>query len=760
MRKSEPALPLLAFLVGLIAFLTFASALRNGFVSDDQILIEARIPDYRAHFPFPEAFTQSFWKGSSFDLPRPGEEKKDYYRPLTTLSYALDVRIWGERAFGYHLTNALLHAACSALLVLYLGTLGFGALLAAAGGLVFACHPVHASSVAWIAGRTDLLAALFLFAALFAFARHRAATTRGFRPTGAFVVSLVAYLAALLSKEIAIVLLPLLLAEAVARKAGSEEPPGASVRWPLAEAAILAGVTLLYVAFRAVMLGIPDFQAGSITATSAFRLGMTPAVYAYYWRVLLWPGTLHFHVPLALPSGPADPRFLLTALFLLAQLLAGIWLLRRAPWAAFGLFWYLISLVPVSHLIPLAFKTVVAEYWAYVPSVALVLLLAGLAQAWSRGRPERTSRAAAALAALGVLGAVALPARSAVYRTEEGLLRHTVSVYPGHADSWVTLAAELGERGDYDEAFRAARTALRVDPKARGAWGNLGNLYDAIGRPDSAEVAYRRELAVFPWKDDVKINLADVLLRRGEDQAAADLYREAIAARADNREFLPQRAAVLEASARDGRATAAERREQLGLASGVWAAYLLAEPEGVASQGTRALELAMEAGALDRARRELAAGYAAQDPRRTAWLAILNPGDSIAAASAPEASRVAGWWWENGDTEPACALYGRLLASGSIGADPLVALATQRLRATERPGYVGDAAGLFSTVLAREPENPFALLNLGSIAESRGDRSAARSHWSRFLARYPERPEAGGIRDRLARLGNAAGGTP
>lgn len=236
---SRRFLLLSAALLLIVNLIGYGSALRGGFVSDDQTLIQARITEFQTRPILPMAFGQSFWKGSSFDVPRPGEETKDYYRPLVTLSYALDARIWHARTSGYHLTNVALHALASFLVLLLLMQIGARRPIALGGALLFACHPIHVASVAWIAGRTDLLCAVFLLASVLALAHHldHSAGRSVRRRLGGRMLwlGILAYVLALLAKEMAltfggIVLLYALMRRMQARVAGAramQAPPQA-----------------------------------------------------------------------------------------------------------------------------------------------------------------------------------------------------------------------------------------------------------------------------------------------------------------------------------------------------------------------------------------------------------------------------------------------------------------------------------------------------------------------------------------------------
>lgn len=781
----------------LSATLPFLGALRNGFVSDDQTLIEDRIPRYLEHFPFPEAFEQSFWKGSAFDVDRPGEETKDYYRPLVTLSYALDVRLHRENPFGYHLTNVILHAVTT--LLVFGIALAAGAVweLALGAGLLFATHPIHASSVAWIAGRTDLLAALFLSLAFWLYQRH----ARRFKIAGgssgdsmpgnaaevaargrtwitpALLGSLVAYAFALLSKEVAFVFGGWILAYAAAARArarASGEPPPA---WPWRDLLLVAAMTVAYVLFRIGVLGLPDFETGSMTATSSFRAGMPAAANAYYWRVFLWPGTLHFHVPPILPTSAVDPLFFSTLLLLFAQLALGVWLLRRAPLAVFGGGLVLLGVLPVSHVVPLAFRTVYCEYWAYVPSIGFALLVAGLCDWWQRGavanaQVRRRRIALTALVGVSLIGALLLPARAAVYRSEEILLRHTTTVYPKHVDSWVTLGSELAQRGDLVGAEAALRTAARIDPRSRGVWVNLGNLFHLRGQPDSAEVAYRRGIEIFPGKSDARFNLAEILLDRNADEEAIEQYREMVSRNPSDASFVRERGAVLHLDALDPklRLASEERIRSLRLASGILGAALRVD----AANGDlrpEAISTALECGDLPRARAALhVPGARASDPFETLWAlwADVEGGSEVASLAGlvrlfrespeavAEATRIGELQNEVGAAALAVPIWRALLRADRIEPDRVSHYAARLARDPNRQEVVASAGAIWRMLLEERNDHAFALLNLGSLAHTERDLGTCRLYWQRFLDRYPTRPECADVRVKLAELAASA----
>ena len=182
--------------VTIATVLAYARTLSFEFVWDDVLLV-ARSQRLREWSSLPTVLASHFWSEV--------HEGSHYYRPLVSLSYFLDLHVWGLNPFGFHLTNLLAHLA-TALAVLMLTRRLTGNLLAASiAGVAFALHPIHTESVAFISGRTDVLSTLLFLLALLGYARWRDG-----RGALALAGSLAAFFLALTAKEVAVTL-PLIL---------------------------------------------------------------------------------------------------------------------------------------------------------------------------------------------------------------------------------------------------------------------------------------------------------------------------------------------------------------------------------------------------------------------------------------------------------------------------------------------------------------------------------------------------------------------
>ena len=370
-------------LVVLVAAAAYAATLGYDLVWDDTLLIQQ---SWRLHHwqALPSLLTSHFWSEVG--------EASHYYRPLITLTFFLDMQIWGLHPLGFHLTNVLAHAAVTlAVLAVARRTLG-GELAAAICALVFALHPLHTESVSFVSGRTDVIATLFFLLAVLAYDRGRDRERWG--PSA---WSLAAYLLALLAKEVAITLPVVLMAwDRLVR--GDLRDRGAAWRAAPRYAAYGA-VTGLYVGLRLFALGGLDGSAGAWAPLLTRALTALRIVASYAWITLVpYPTSPYYAI--APETVPPGLTWWLAAAGLVAALGATGWAVRRAPAAGFGALWFWITLAPsiAVNLLPLP-SVIMAERFLYLPTVGFALVFGwGAARllgpvAWGRAtqiRPQHS----------------------------------------------------------------------------------------------------------------------------------------------------------------------------------------------------------------------------------------------------------------------------------------------------------------------------------------------------------------------------------
>jgi hypothetical protein len=337
----------------LVTLGTFAASLVGGFVWDDEELIKedrfVHSVQYAGH-----VFTPTYWKQDYA-----GTEGR--YRPLRALTFIAEHKLWGERPFGYHLTNVLLHLAVVLLLyrlaLLLTGDRWAGFLAA----LLFAVHPVHVESIVWVKNRTDLLAALFYVSSFLLFIRYFR-DAAGLTAKRWAVLSLV-FLLALLSKENAVTLPAMAVLYLLFFEKKSIIPAlRATLPWWGIAAAYLAGILIV---FRSSGLQAPVDLSSSALAT--FQ----------YLRLLVLPYDLNAERMLASVTDFTGPLFLGTLIYVLIR--------RTAFKELFFALWIVVALLPVLD-VRFTISRVVAEQRLYLPSIGICLVAGALlsARPWAR----------------------------------------------------------------------------------------------------------------------------------------------------------------------------------------------------------------------------------------------------------------------------------------------------------------------------------------------------------------------------------------
>jgi len=528
-----------AVLVFLAAFLVYANSITASFHWEDEYLIRDNVHIRRlVNIPV-------FFKPGYIDVYESGAGKR--YRPLRTVSLAVDYQLWGPDPRGYHLTNVLLHAAASVAVWLFCLGVSGNAVTALFAGLLFAVHPVHAESVAWVKNRSDVLCALFFFlsAAAFAFFRRRGSGTL-------YAASLILALPAFLAKEMALALPPLAALVLVFFNVKEGSPPLRGWRSLLPFIALLGG----YMLFRSTSL------AGGVDIALPLptRLLLVLNTVGEYLKLLIWP--VNLVVDRSIPSAALAS---LPGLLLCAGGLALLPLLYRSGKIE-GLFWllaFLLLAAPVLNLVYIPGRPL-AEQRMYLPSAAFCAFCAWLfAEAVGSAR-ERLRRAALfCLACALVFFSVRSVLRNLDWRSEVRLWEKTVeaapsqrsynnyavvllkekrygeaignalkslAIDPAYVDAYNTLGAAYHDLGLYSKSAGAFEQAVRFSGgKAYKSLMNLATVYSLQGREKEAMGIYLGVVKDAPWSDTAYHNLGLTLFRLGRKEDSARAFREATA---------------------------------------------------------------------------------------------------------------------------------------------------------------------------------------------------------------------------------------
>jgi tetratricopeptide (TPR) repeat protein len=461
------------------------------------------------------------------------------WHPLTWLSHMVDVELFGVDAGRHHMTNVALHLANTwllfTLLVALSGCRGRSLFVAA----VFALHPVHVESVAWISERKDVLSTFFGLAAMLAWVGW----TRG-RGLGAYFVAFVCLALSLMSKPMLVTLPAVLLlfdiwplrrwrlGGAAARddRLKSHEPV------PLLRL-LLEKLPLLALCLGSSLITwMVQRSGGAMDSTESVGLGSRLAngvvAVVRYIGLTFWPsdlGLLHPHPEL--PGGTPLAAWQVggaCALVLLLTVLA--WRGRRAGWPLVGWLLYLGMLVPVIGIVQVGDQAL-AERYLYLPMTGLAVLVAWGAVSCARSLRGAGAERSLCLAGIVVVGALGTVSREQLghWRTSVTLLEQALTVAPRSPTLHVALGHDLEKLGQHEGALAHFETALREAPGHPGAHHYMAVALRTLGRTEEAIEHYRAALENHPGDAQVHYNLAIALGALNDVDGAIEQYRAALA---------------------------------------------------------------------------------------------------------------------------------------------------------------------------------------------------------------------------------------
>lgn len=502
---------LLALLVFASALIVYAPSFSNGFAYDDVpiILLDDRVRglDIRG------IATEGYWQDPAMGL----------YRPLTTLSFAIDWTISGGSPTWFHITNAIWHALTTLLLLQLLLKLRISPFPAVFAALVFAVHPVHVEAVANVVGRAELLAAAATLAAAVLWARPpRVARTL----PGALMLA-VLFVVALLSKESAIMLPVLLVLIDVAR--GRLRPQRVrkwvSSRWQ--NLLIMTILLAVYLIARSTVVG--GLSPGSldpsleVAAPGMHRFFTALQAWPHYLRLLVYPRVLlaDYGPRILMPIAAMNVLVMLGAGLLAFCVIGGViaWTRGRRLTAA-ALLWFVVAIFPVSNLL-VPIGVLVAERTLYIPSVALSLGLASVAAVMIRRVPPPVTAAAAVLLSVVV---IAFASRTIVRIPE---WENTNSIFAAlrrdRPDSFRAawhFARVAAARNEVTEALRLHGEAIELWPYRRKLIQEAALYASSHGM--NARAYRLTSFALGRWPADLTMRRlhAGILLDRGDSASA------------------------------------------------------------------------------------------------------------------------------------------------------------------------------------------------------------------------------------------------
>ncbi|HET7151045.1 MAG TPA: tetratricopeptide repeat protein [Candidatus Acidoferrum sp.] len=504
-----------------MAVLPYLGTLGFGFVYDDK----TQVLGLRAI---------RFWSSvpAYFFKPVPGEIQR-YYRPIFFLWFRLNYFLFSTHAWGWHLANVLLHGAASLLVFLFLRRYFRDVRSAVAGALVFAIHPVHIETVAWVSGCTDSLMAIGLLGSFLLWLkdRHAPSLARKIGSQFCFVLTL-------LCKETAIILPLLIGLHALVENPVVGEVPRPIGRrlWEATQmAAPYAGVTAVYIAIRELVLrGVPGTPIWISPTRSLLTI---PSILLFYLKHLVWPVRLSLFYDFPVVGRLGSNMFWLP-LLLLALISLGAWLWSRKskdPRIVIAALWMLIPLAPVSYIWIFQPDDFVHDRYLYLSVLGLSILVGLFFEfSWKTEPAQRAPFIPAALLGFVVLSLVIVTAVQAQpWKDNLSLYTHAIHVAPNNILARNNLASEYIAEGRDEEAASILKVLLQDHPGMWLANYNYGYLNYKVGNLAIAEAYLRRAIEIDAKDSYQYLFLGTTYLKEGRLSEAAEQLRQAIARQPD-----------------------------------------------------------------------------------------------------------------------------------------------------------------------------------------------------------------------------------
>lgn len=451
------------FLIIVIGVVVYANSLANEFVFDDGTHVVDNVA-IRSLDNVPKIFTHHLTYFA-------GDQEGYFFRPVESLTFAVDYFFWGLEPLGYHLTNALLHIAVCLLLFSMMNFVTRNNILSGIISLLYVVHPINTEAVAYVSGRADSISSIFLLL-MMAIQRKYWIATR-YKRAFFHIFILILFTLALLTKELA-VLFPLLLmfTEYCFRDENKYTPVGK--QWIFFYLPIFAVMAAWFLLRSKV---VPTQKMVEVAISMNTRLTSVGRVIYDYLRLSFFPVNLHMEYKLPFPKSLFQSYYFWPSVCLSAILFFFYRLWRKGVSDInyrilfFGLGWFFIALLPYLNIF-FILNAPFSEHWLYISEMGLILFYVYFLFYLVKSRLSRMATMAACIVVISLFSGMTIT-QNRIWKNGLTFYTYNLERAPYSAKMYNNLAMEHRDRGDLVKAKTLLEKAIKISPNYTLAKENL-----------------------------------------------------------------------------------------------------------------------------------------------------------------------------------------------------------------------------------------------------------------------------------------------
>jgi protein O-mannosyl-transferase len=456
------------------------------------------------------------------------------WHPITWLSHMMACELYGLNPAGHHYTNIAFHIANTLLLFFILFQMTGARWKSAFVAALFAVHPLHVESVAWVSERKDVLSTFFGLLMIGAYWRYiKAPYVKNYLLVFIFLIMGLMSKPMLVTFPFVLLLLDFWPLKRLQFKNNSESQSEKSTSHVVKgiHQLVLEKIPLFIMAVVFCVLTFFLQRSGGIMPSLKIlplKLRIANAFISYVSYILkaIWPNNLAYYYPYSVSTFSVWQIFG-AGLLIVSAILGAIYLAKRYPYVPVGLFWYLGTLVPVIGLVQVSDQAM-ADRYTYIPLIGVFIVVAwGIPDILKKWHYRKVFFCVSAIIILSTL-TICASFQANHWKNSIALFKNAVKINEDNYHALNNLITALVDKGKYDKAYCYLNRAIKKDPGREDLRMNLANVLFLNGNPDEAISQYQRILRTDPKNADVHYNLAYVLSSQNKINDAVLHYKEAL----------------------------------------------------------------------------------------------------------------------------------------------------------------------------------------------------------------------------------------